>query len=127
MKSGYIFIANNVLPSLFAISQLEQEKGLMDTDYPIPNMSFLYSSPKINKFWMHRTKIPLDIIFTCHGEINQICKGEPYSTRIIGEDKNSDLVIELPFGTAQYNNFKIGMKAGLVTPKLAEIKKLFNF
>lgn len=126
MKSGFIFIANNVFETLFAISQEEQAIGLMNQPWPPPIMSFVYDKPKINKFWMHRTPSPLDIVFCCNNKIIDIYKGEPHSTSVIGPDQYSDLVIELPYGTAASMNFKLGYKVGVIVPKPHELHKMFN-
>jgi len=124
MEKGYIYIDNNVFPTLLAISEDEQSKGLMWEAFPPPIMSFIYSSPKINKFWMKQTPSPLDIVFCCDGKIKQICKGEPYSTMIIGSDQLSDLIIEFPFGTVKNTGIKLGNKVGIVQPTASELKKL---
>ena len=115
MKNGYIYIANNIFPSLFAISEQEQLKGLMFEPFPPPIMSFIYSKPKINKFWMYNTESPLDILFCNNGEIQQIHYGEPFSTKIIGENKFSDLVVELPYSTISKLGIKIGNKIGSIS------------
>lgn len=125
MNSGYVFIHNNVFPTLLAISHEEQSLGLMYQDWPPPVMSFVYSSPQYNKFWMKNTPSPLDIIFCCNGEVKQIHKGEPYSTFTIG-DVESDLVIELPFGTAESSGIRIGHKVGIVRPNADELKKIMS-
>ena len=114
MKEGYIFIDNLVMPALFAISDVEQNQGLMFRKPPVPNMAFLYKFPQVNKFWMKSTPAPLDIIFCHNGKISQICYGEPYSTRIIGNEELSDLVIELPAGTVEKNKIRLGSLAGIV-------------
>lgn len=124
MESGYIYISDNIFPSLFAISSEEQQKGLMFEPFPPPVMSFIYNKPKVNKFWMKNTPSPLDIIFCRNGEIHQICKGEPFSTTTIGDDSLSDLVIELPYGTVKNNNIKIKHNAGIVIPTKMELKKI---
>lgn len=124
MKAGYIYIYNNVFPTLLAISSEEQEKGLMFESWPPPVMSFVYAKPTISKFWMKNTPSPLDIIFCSNGEVSQICVGEPHSTRIIGDDKYSDLVIELPYGTAQSSGIKLGHKAGIIEPTQDELSKI---
>src|ERR1700690_3750800 len=98
MESGYIYISNNIFPTLLAISALEQAKGLMFEKWPPPIMSFIYKRAQINKFWMGSTPSPLDIIFCCNGQVSQICAGEPFSTAVIGDDKPSDLIVEFPFG-----------------------------
>ena len=124
MESGYIYIANNIFSSLLAISFDEQAQGLMYIDPPVPIMSFIYAQPQINRFWMKATKAPLDIIFCNQGEVKQICYGKPYSTAMIGDYQFSDLVIELPFGTAYNSGIKLGHKAGIVKPTADELKKI---
>lgn len=115
MKEGYFYINNNILPALFAISEVEQSRGLMYQNPPVPNMCFIYKSAQINKFWMANTIAPLDILFCFKGKIKEICKGEPYSTSIIGPDYPTDLIIELPFGTAKSLDIKIGQHVGLIS------------
>ena len=50
MKNGYIHIDDNVFETLFAISEAEQNQGLMWKKWIPPTMTFVYSSKKINKF-----------------------------------------------------------------------------
>lgn len=108
MKSGYLNIKENIIETLFALSHEEQEKGLMFQKWPPPNMSFVYSTPQINKFWMKNTECPLDIVFALNGVINQIHFGEPYSTNVIGNDVLSNLIVEMPAGTVKKLKIKIG-------------------
>lgn len=124
MISGYIYIANNIFPTLFAISNQEQTIGLMHQKWPPPIMSFIYSTAQINRFWMQNTISPLDILFCHQGKIKQICFGEPYSTTMIGDNQLSDLVVELPFGTVQSSDIKLGHRVGLVKPSQDELKKI---
>lgn len=122
MESGYLYINNNIFPTLLAISQKEQERGLMEQSWPPPVMSFIYSIPQCNKFWMKNTPSPLDIVFAHNGVITQICYGEPYSTAMIGDDRLSDLVVEFPYGTIYSSDIKLGHKIGLVKPNVEELK-----
>jgi len=124
MEHGYIYINDNVFPTLLAISEDEQSMGLMFEPFPPPIMSFVYSSPRINKFWMKNTPSPLDIVFCCNGKITQICVGEPFTTHTVGEDQPSDLVVEFPFGTIDSANIKVGDKVGFITPTESELKKI---
>lgn len=114
MKQGYVCISNNVISTLLACSELEQSVGLMHQSWPPPVMAFVYTEPKINKFWMHNTPSPLDIVFCHKGQVTQICYGEPYSTAMIGDNKFSDLVIELPHGEADKMGIKIGQAVDLI-------------
>jgi uncharacterized membrane protein (UPF0127 family) len=124
MEHGYIHIANNIFPTLFAISYEEQAQGLMGQEWPPPVMSFIYTQAQVNRFWMRDTPSPLDILFCHGGEVKQICFGEPNSTKMIGDIQFSDLVVELPFGTVQSSGIKLGHKVGLVKPTQEELKKI---
>lgn len=114
MKTGIVCIGENVFETLLACSEQEQQKGLMYMDPPTPNMTFVYTKPQINKFWMKNTVAQLDIIFSYKGKVSQICEGKPYSTSPIGSNEFSDLVIELPYGTAQKLGIKIGSSVKLL-------------
>lgn len=124
MKQGFISLNDNIFPTLLAITTEEQAKGLMYQPSPTPIMSFVYSSPQINKFWMHQTPCPLDIIFCSEGKVFQICRGEPNSTQIIGSDNYSDLVVEFPYGTASSIELKIGHEVELIKPTRNELRKI---
>lgn len=124
MKNGIIYIGNNLFETMLAVSYEEQERGLMYIDPPVPIMTFVYNKPQINRFWMANTKPALDIVFCCEGEITQICKGEPFSTSVVGDYRNSDLVIEFPYGTVVTSQIKLGHKVGLVKPDPDELRKI---
>lgn len=124
MKSGFIYLNNNIIPSLLACSSEEQAVGLMHQEWPPPIMSFVYSSPQINKFWMKNTPSPLDIVFCYLGKISQICYGEPNSTSVIGNDYFSDLVIELPYGSVKSMGIKVGQEVGLIKKNFDELHKI---
>jgi len=124
MESGYIYIHNNVFPTLLAISAEEQQRGLMFEEWPPPVMSFIYAEPRVNKFWMKNTPSPLDIVFCCEGKVSQLCYGEPHSTTMIGDNQFSDLIIELPHGTVDSSEIKIGQSVGLVRPTPTELRKI---
>jgi uncharacterized membrane protein (UPF0127 family) len=113
MKSSFVKIKDHTIPTLLAISDEEQQIGLMYRKELPPSMSFIYSYPKVNKFWMKNTYCPLDIIFCKQGRIIDICKGEPLSTRVVGPDDLTDLIIELPYGTCKQLGVAIGDEAYL--------------
>lgn len=106
-KSGKILIGDNVFDTELAITADEQERGLMFVKEP-KIMSFVYEKPVINRFWMHNTPASLAIIFSLDGRITNICKGEPFSTQLIGDYRPSDLVVEMPYGSCE----KYGITAG---------------
>lgn len=124
MEKGYIYISNNVFPTLLAISDDEQMRGLMYVEPPVPNMTFIYASPRVNRFWMKNTISPLDIIFCCQGQITQIYHGEPYSTSMIGNSDYSDMIVEFQSGTVNAAQIKVGQKVGLVKPTKNELENI---
>jgi uncharacterized membrane protein (UPF0127 family) len=124
MEQGYIYIHRNVLPTLLAISEDEQQRGLMHEQWPPPVMSFIYTEPRINKFWMHNTPSPLDIVFCHDGKVSQLHIGEPFSTQMIGDNKFSDLIVELPRGSVEKLGIQIGQEVGVLKPNAEELHKI---
>lgn len=124
MKNGFLKINNDIFQTLLALSEKEQERGLMWEPFPPPIMSFIYPHAKINKFWMKNTCSPLDIVFCNNNKINQICKGNPFSAEVIGSDIPSNLVIELPYGTVEHCKIKTGQSAELFLPSIDELLKI---
>jgi uncharacterized protein len=103
-----ITIAGNEFDVLVATTEQQQSKGLMGVPWPPPVMAFPYSFPGIRSFWMKNTPSPLDIIFCNAGKIIAIYEGEPMSTKSIGPDAPSDLVVEMPKGMTASKGIKIG-------------------
>lgn len=108
MNKGTLVISKYKTRVLIAEDSTEQSIGLMHRDPPLPYMAFPYKRAQVNKFWMLNTRAPLDIVFCLKNKIVQICKGEPFSTRMIGDDSLSDLVLEFPYGTCADTGIKIG-------------------
>jgi uncharacterized protein len=126
MHTGILYINDNVIETLLACSVCEQEKGLMGQPWPPPVMTFLYKTPRINKFWMKNTPSPLDILFCYKNKITQICKGIPYSLIMIGDNSESDCVIELPANTCKLLNIIVGDDAGLLSPDADSLRKILK-
>jgi uncharacterized membrane protein (UPF0127 family) len=126
MKNGFISVHNTIFPTLLALSEEEQTHGLMGQAWPPPIMSFVYTYPRVNKFWMKNTPSPLDIVFCNKGKVTQIHKGIPFSTDVIGDNTFSDLIIEYPYGTVQQAGIKIGHTVDLFMPTRAEIIKIIS-
>lgn len=106
--TDFIIVAGKKVQTLLAITQTEQETGLMYQKWPPPVMTFIYASPRVNRFWMKNTISPLDIVFCHKGKIVLICSGRPNSTELIGGDTFSDLVVEFPAGTCTSFGVEIG-------------------
>lgn len=109
MKQGLLRVGDYEVPTLLALTEQEQQQGLMEVSYPPPVMTFVYGYPQVNRFWMKNTPSPLDIVFSLRGKITAIHKGEPYSTAGIGDPYTpSDLIAELPYGTCKSLGITIG-------------------
>ncbi len=106
--TNIVIIGEHQFDTLIASTLEEQIRGLMFQKWPPPVMSFPYKTAEIRKFWMKNTISPLDIIFCRAGTIVGIFEGVPMSTVCVGPNEPTDLVIELPRGSAE----KFGIHAG---------------
>jgi uncharacterized membrane protein (UPF0127 family) len=106
--NDYIVINGNKIITKVAITEDEQETGLMGQLWPPPVMSFPFETKAVRKFWMKNTPSPLDIIFCNSGKVLEIHSGEPYSESFLGPNSPVDLVIEMPRGQAD----RLGIIAG---------------
>jgi len=103
-----VSLNGTVFKTIVAETEQEHQTGLMWQQWPPPVMVFPYKFASHRKFWMKNTVSPLDIIFCRAGQVIGIFKGEPLSTAMVGPNETSDLVVELPYGTAE----KIGLRVG---------------
>lgn len=100
----------------------QSETGLMYRTYLAPNhgMLFTFSPPRPVSFWMKNTKIPLDMLFLAHGKLLHIfenvppCVSEPCQT--YGIPALTDMVLELPAGTARRDHLVAGLTAEVRGP-----------
>ncbi len=106
--SDAVIIKGHEFPTLIALTEAEQARGLMYKTWPPPVMCFPYKKAERIKFWMKNTYCPLDIVFCRGNVVTGVYQGEPLSTACIGPDEPSDLVVELPAGTSS----KIGIRPG---------------
>lgn len=102
----YVLFKDARIPARLAITQTEQEKGLMYETQP-QAMVFVYPEKRFLQYWMKNTPLPLDIIFINAGQVISIEKGVPYSTSLVG-NVAADLVVEFPHGTARDLGLKLG-------------------
>jgi len=103
-----IIINGKEFITMVAISEEEQEKGLMYVSWPPPIMTFPFKKADFHKFWMKNTICPLDIIFCMAGKIVDICSGKPQDLTFLGPDAKVDMVVEMPAGTTNKCDIKIG-------------------
>lgn len=113
-----ISIKGQVFTTLVAITEDEHRIGLMYQKWPPPIMVFPYKRASIRRFWMKNTQTPLDIIFCRANHVIGIFKGEPLSTTLVGPNEPSDLVIELPAGTAASLGLSVGDYVGFSPTKM---------
>lgn len=107
-----VSIKGQVFPTKVAITESEQRIGLMYQEWPPPIMVFPYNVAAPRRFWMKNTISPLDIVFCKANHVVGIFKGEPMSTKLVGPNENSDMVVELPAGTAERLGLEIGDYVG---------------
>lgn len=122
MKTDIIYIGNNEFKTLVAVTPEEQATGLMGREWPPPIMCFPSKNAGVRKFWMKQTPSPLDIIFCHNNKIIDICQGVPLSTTLVGPNRPTDLVIEVPAGMASRFGFGLGDSVSL-SPTLETIAK----
>ena len=121
-----ISIKGQVFPAEVAVTEAEQMQGLMYREWPPPIMAFPYTTAQYRRFWMKNTVSPLDIIFCKSNKVVGIFKGEPMSTKLIGPDVPSDLVVELPAGTAAQLGLQVGDYVGYSPTQETLAKQIFS-
>lgn len=121
--TDYLVCRTREFPIQLAISEAEQEQGLMWKLAPQP-MAFPSKSSGVRKFWMKNTPAPLDIIFCHSNQIVEIVRGEPLSLDLVGPDAPTDLVVELPAGMARQCQLEVGNFLK-IKYSLASLAKLF--
>lgn len=104
---SYILVNSQKISVKIAITDQEQRAGLMHCALPTV-MAFPYSIPKVRRFWMMNTPLPLEIVFCANDKVVEICQGIPNSLKTVGSDLPCDLVVEFPAGETK----KLGIKAG---------------
>jgi uncharacterized protein len=119
-----ISIKGQVFPTLVAVTEQEQRQGLMYREWPPPVMVFPYRIAAPRRFWMKNTVSPLDIIFCRSNHVVGIFQGEPMSTKLIGPDEPSDMVVELPAGTADRLGLEVGDYIALSPTKTTMAKQV---
>jgi uncharacterized membrane protein (UPF0127 family) len=107
-------IGDDVIELEVAQSEEQQAMGLMYRTQLAPNrgMLFPFSPPRVARFWMKNTLIPLDMIFLYQGQIQAILPNVPPCHRdpcpVYGPFKEIDQVIELAEGQAKVLNLTVG-------------------
>lgn len=122
--SDIISIKGQTFPAVVAVTASEQSRGLMYQEWPPPIMVFPYNTAGTRRFWMKNTVSPLDIIFCKSNHVIGIFRGEPMSTSLIGPKEPSDLVVELPAGTADRLGLEVGDYVGFAPTKKTVAKQL---
>lgn len=99
-----------------AISNLEQQRGLMFRRSMQPNwgMLFIYPYEEHHAFWMKNTLIPLDMVFVnASGQVVGVVEGaEPLTLNRREVDGVSRYILELNAGVAEKSGIKTGVWMG---------------
>lgn len=114
MNDSKIILGNHEFTTLIALTEEEQNRGLMGVVWPPPVMCFPKEKPVISKYWMKNTPSPLDIVFCHAGKVIKIEAGVPFSEKRVGPDRPVDLVVELPWGTSERHSIASGTAVRLV-------------
>jgi uncharacterized membrane protein (UPF0127 family) len=94
-----------------AVSDKDQETGLMHRDHLDPDhgMIFISDHPQIQKFWNHEVHFPLDLVFLDpSGNIVSLKYMKPYDETNVPSDAAALYTIELLGGTADRLKLKVG-------------------
>lgn len=121
--SDKIIINDKTFNVVSAITEEEQERGLMFKPWPPPIMIFPFDSCAIRKFWMSNTISPLDIVFCKNGKIIDICEGEPLSYKLIGPNIKTNLVLEFPRNMTKTSKICVGDYVKVIYSVISIAKK----
>lgn len=102
------------------VSATREERGfgLMDRAAPGRGMLFIYPDAGQHRIWMYRMHFPLDLVWLNHRQqIIDIAQGVPpcnhlvpYLCRQYGQAKTANYVLELPQGSVERRDLRMGMK-----------------
>ena len=122
LPEAHIALGTRVYRIEVASTPQQAEIGLMyRTVLPEGHgMLFPFSPPRPVSFWMKNTKIPLDILFIAKGNLLHVfenaqpCLSDPCPT--YGVQALTDMVLELPAGTARRDHLMVGTTAQVRWP-----------
>ena len=113
-----------------AVDDNTKQKGLMNIEQLKTHngMLFIYDAPRLVKFWMYNTYIPLDIIFIDDRNIiSSIKNGVPMKKNLISSEIKVSAVLEIPKGCAKKLKIKKGQIVSWIIKKSVEIKNIRYF
>ena len=106
-----------------AIKPAEQQKGLMyreslDKDH---GMLFLFDRPDKRGFWMHNTRIPLDIgYFDSYGQLLEVYKLFPFDVTTVNSRSREVLIaVETNQGWYATNGIQVGDRIDMKSLRVA--------
>lgn len=114
-----IIIGKTSLPVKIALTEYEQEQGLMFANWPPPIMAFPFDNLQPRKFWMKNCSTPLDIVFCKDNKVIGVYAGDPLCLDFVGPDDSCNMVVEFPKGAAEkldiVKGTNINIKYSLIT------------
>lgn len=122
LPEAHIALGTCVYRIEVATTPQQAETGLMyRTSLPEgQGMLFPFNPPRPVSFWMKNTKIPLDILFIVNSRLQHVfenaqpCLADPCPT--YGVPALTDMVLELPGGTARRDHLVVGATAQVRWP-----------
>jgi len=122
LPEAHIALGTRVYRIEVASTPEQAETGLMyRTNLPEGHgMLFPFTPPRPVSFWMKNTLIPLDILFIAKGNLQHVfenaqpCLADPCPT--YGVPALTDMVLELPAGTARRDHLVVGATAQVRWP-----------
>lgn len=88
---------------------LQQRKGLSGLEEIDYGMLFPFYTTGKHQMWMKNTYTPLEIIFMNeNSEVTEIVRGKPHSEKLVGDQKDTKFVLELPVEVADEISVEVG-------------------
>lgn len=113
-KSNFLKVGGTKLKVEYAITEMEQVRGLAGRDNLCPDcgMFFVFTDYQFRDFWMQGMKFPLDIIWLKDNQIVAINENVPIEDSngptVISSPSMVNQVLEVNSGWCQKNNIKVG-------------------
>jgi uncharacterized membrane protein (UPF0127 family) len=125
LPTGILEVNGRSIMVELALTAGSQSRGLSYRDGLDPDrgMLFVYDSPRIQRFWMHEMRFPLDMVFINGDEVVDVAANVPHPQgglpKIVTSSVRADKVLEINAGKAE----EWGVRKGTVV-NMAEGVKL---
>ena len=123
----YLFVNNKKFELELALSSDEQARGMMFREPPFSVskvLAFPFTHPSFRSFWMKNVKADLDIVYCLNNKVSSIWHGEAGSTKMLGNNEPTDLVLEFAAGTCKDHGIIAGSQIKLELTKESNMRIL---